>query len=310
MSKKQNSHAIHERWSYGLAHAVLIYLVALLLAIPAFMITYPLVPELLLPIGNGVKVDHLLTFVAWVGIFVIVVRKLQFWVYSSLVVLMVMVTVTGLTGKYGFVDLYHDYASFVQSLYQRSHNGTMASDKLASFQDANKLREAMDVMHPTVRNFAVKAATKNFAGVAQSEDEQILVQALSIFKEINSNWKYVADPLGAEYIAAASESVEHFSGDCDDHAVLMASSIRAVGAEVRLIRTKAHIYPELLIGDAEVMDRMADLIRNKLFVQTAAGATLFHHTDTDGSIWLNLDYTKKYPGGELMDEQIVGILNP
>lgn len=299
---------VHERWSYGLAHAVLIYLVALLLTIPAFMVTYPLVPELILPIGDGIKIDHFLTFVFWVGIFIIVVRKLQLWIYGFLVALMLVITVTGLTGKYGFGDLYHDYASFVQLLYERSNGGSMAAERLATFQDSETLLKAMDTMHPSVRNYAVESATMNFSGVATSEEEQVLIHSFSVFKEINSHWKYVADPEGVEYIAKASETVEHLSGDCDDHAVLMASAIRAVGGKVRLVRTKAHIYPELFIGDEQAMERAADLIRNELFKQTAHNESLFHHTDADGSIWLNLDYTKKYPGGELMDEQIVGIL--
>jgi len=37
-------------------------LVALLLAVPLFLILYPFVPELVLPIGKGFRVDHLLTF--------------------------------------------------------------------------------------------------------------------------------------------------------------------------------------------------------------------------------------------------------
>ena len=37
-------------------------------------------------------------------------------------------------------------------------------------------------------------------------------------------------------------------------------------------------------------------------------APLYHHTDADGQHWINLDYTRNYPGGELMNEEIVGVL--
>jgi hypothetical protein len=166
----------------------------------------------------------------------------------------------------------------------------------------------MDPMNADVRNYAVSAATKNFDGIATDEKEQVLIQSFSVFKEINSKWKYVADPKGQEYIATAAESLEHFSGDCDDHAVLMAAAIKAIGGEVRLIRTRAHIYPELFVGDNQRMQRVEYLIRNKLFKGTVGDQPLFHHTDDDGGIWLNLDYTRKYPGGEIMDEQIIGII--
>jgi transglutaminase-like putative cysteine protease len=34
----------------------------------------------------------------------------------------------------------------------------------------------------------------------------------------------VSDPKDTDYIAAASESLSYFSGDCDDHSILMAAS--------------------------------------------------------------------------------------
>src|SRR6188472_3594881 len=40
---------------YGIAHAVLVYLVALLLTLPLFIIVYPFVPEMVLPVGEGVR---------------------------------------------------------------------------------------------------------------------------------------------------------------------------------------------------------------------------------------------------------------
>ncbi|MBK6775382.1 MAG: hypothetical protein IPG74_05885 [Flavobacteriales bacterium] len=43
---------------YGLAHAIIIYLVALLLSLPLFIILYPYVPAIELPIGEGYRVDH------------------------------------------------------------------------------------------------------------------------------------------------------------------------------------------------------------------------------------------------------------
>lgn len=308
MDNNQEQMPAHERWSYGLAHAVLIYLVALLLTLPAFMIIYPLVPELIIPVHDGIKVDHMITFVGLVGIFIIVVRKLQFWVYGIMLLIMCVITLTSLTGRYGFIDLYQDYALFVRDLYDHGNGTQMGKGRLADFQDSERLELAMDYLDSEVRNFAVMSATKNFLGVATNEQEQSLIQALSVFKEINSKWKYVADPLSEEYIARASESVALLAGDCDDHAVLMASAIRAIGGRVRLIRTKAHIYPELYVGNTEQMARAEYLIRAVLFKKEIGNEPVFHHIDDDGANWLNLDYTRKYPGGEIMDESIVGIL--
>jgi transglutaminase-like putative cysteine protease len=79
-------------------------------------------------------------------------------------------------------------------------------------------------------------------------DYRTLIQCFAVFKEINSRWNYVSDPKDGDYIATASESLSYFSGDCDDHSILMAASVRAIGGTPRLIHTKGHIYPEILIG--------------------------------------------------------------
>jgi hypothetical protein len=50
-----------------------------------------------------------------------------------------------------------------------------------------------------------------------------LIQCFAVFKEIN-RWNYVSDPK-TETIATASESLSYFSGDCDDHSILMAASV-------------------------------------------------------------------------------------
>jgi transglutaminase-like putative cysteine protease len=125
---------------------------------------------------------------------------------------------------------------------------------------------------------------------------------------INSSWRYVSDVKGGEYFASASESAQLLAGDCDDHAILMAACIKAIGGEVRLVRTTGHIYPELKVGDGVAMDQATRLIRKVLFPASARHATLFYHTDVRGDRWINLDYTRSYPGGEVMDEAIRGIV--
>jgi transglutaminase-like putative cysteine protease len=59
--------------------------------------------------------------------------------------------------------------------------------------------------------------------------------------------------------------VELFSGDCDDHSILMAASVRAIGGTPRLIHTKGHIYPEILIGTLNDLETVNYLIKNVLF---------------------------------------------
>jgi hypothetical protein len=57
-------------------------------------------------------------------------------------------------------------------------------------------------------------------------DYRTLIQCF-VFKEINSRW-IISDPKDGDYINA-KRIVELFSGDCDDHSILMAASVRAWG---------------------------------------------------------------------------------
>lgn len=293
---------------HGFAHGVIIYLVALILTLPLFIIVYPHLPRWVLPIGHGWRVDHLIALLIILIAFIVLVRRFQLAVYTLLVVGLGSLTVTSIMGRYGFRDLYADYAQFLGSLRQNTEPLPMMLQGEGPFQGAEEVRAHIDYRSPAVRAFAVRAATSWFTGVDLRPNEATLVQCFSVFKVINSSWKYVSDVKDGEYFATASESAELLAGDCDDHAILMAACIKAIGGEVRLVRTTGHIYPELKVGDTHAMDRAAHLIREVLFPGTAKHATLFYHTDPNGDRWINLDYTRAYPGGEVMDERIKGIL--
>lgn len=292
-----------------MAHVVIVYLVAVLLALPLFIIIYPFVPELVLPIGEGVRVEHFLTFACVLIAFIVLVRRFQGVVYVALMVGLVGITLTSITGGYGFADLYRDYAQLLASLRDTSPTAPLAARKLAPFHDADKLKSVLRDTDGTVRREAVRMATANFTKVKVASDEFTMVQAFSIFKEINSKWRYVSDVKGGEYFATPAESLDLMAGDCDDHALLMAACITAIGGQVRLVRTEGHVYPEMLIGSEAQLERAGYLIRKELFTKEVGNAPLYHHTDADGRHWINLDYTRNYPGGELMNERIVGILD-
>ncbi|MBK9760688.1 MAG: hypothetical protein IPO90_12115 [Flavobacteriales bacterium] len=294
---------------HGFAHGVIIYLVALLLTLPMFLLVHPHVPGLILPVGNGWRLDTLITFALILGAFIVLVKRFQLAVYTVLVVGVGCLTITGMTGGYGFREVYRDYASFMRSIRDNTEMSPLMMKDIGPFQNADVLRSRIDYNSPAVRSFAVRSATLWFTEVPVREDEYTLVQAFSVFKVINSSWTYVSDVKDGEYFASASESANLLAGDCDDHAILMAACIKAIGGEVRLVRTTGHIYPELKIGDGSAMKRAAHLVREELFPDIARHATVYYHTDEYGDRWINLDYTRHYPGGEVMDETIKGILD-
>jgi hypothetical protein len=295
-------------FAHRLAHLVVVYLTALLLGLPLFIIIDAFVPEIVLPLGEGLRVDQLLVFVAVVGAFVVLVRRFQYVMYGALMLGLLVISFTTITGLYPVSTVYNSYAQFLRDLRETASGVPMAADRLRPFHDADKLRSLVDVTDPAVRKASVQMATAHFTEVSVMESEHTLVQAFSIFKEINTKWRYVSDVKGGEYFATPAESLDLLAGDCDDHALLMAASIKAIGGEVRLVRTAGHVYPEMKVGDDAALERAAILIRKQLFTREVGDAPLYHHTDADGQHWINLDYTRNYPGGELMNEEIVGVL--
>jgi transglutaminase-like putative cysteine protease len=262
---------------------------------------------LVLPIGEGIRVDQVLAFGVVLVALIVLVRRFQLLVYGLLVVGTAAITVTGFAGGYGFRDLYRDYGVFLHSLRESTHALPVARG-MRPFADADMLLLRVDNQDPGLRAFAVQAATAHFNTLAQKQDDPTLIQCFSVFKEINSRWRYVNDLANGEYFAKASESATLLAGDCDDHAVLMVACIKAVGGHGRLVRTSGHIYPELLVGNAKAMERAAWLIRTQLFPDEAAHAPLYYHTDEQGHRWINMDYTRAYPGGEVFEPEILGVL--
>ncbi|MGV9011369.1 MAG: hypothetical protein ACOH13_02140 [Flavobacteriales bacterium] len=283
-------------------------LVALVIALPASMALWPFVPVLGLPPVAGIGLERLFVFLIVLSAILLLMRRWPVPFYGAVVLALAVVTIFAFLGRYGLKDVFTDYGQMLGNL-RESTEALPKVKELRPFKRAEEVRAAINFTDPVVRSFAVRAATTWFTEEAEQEPDFTLVQCFSIFKVINNGWVYVSDPMDDEYFAKASESVGLLAGDCDDHAVLMAASIKAIGGSVRLVRTTQHIYPELNVGNAEGMKRAAFLIRRVLFPEQARHAALYFHTDADGNHWINLDYTRHYPGGEVMDEKIVGILH-
>jgi hypothetical protein len=213
-----------------------------------------------------------------------------------------------LFGNYGFNRVFEDYRYMVYSMSETQNPQDIIVAKLLPFPNKSKIIDAVDFSNPKVRNFALSATTKHFRNIKQSGKTRRLIQCFAVFKEIRNRWNYVDDPRGREYIASATESLQHFSGDCDDHAILMAACIKTIGGTPRIIHTGGHLYPEILIGNRIDLETAIYFIKEVLFVKESYNQEIYYHIDERGQIWLNLDYTATYPGGKFMSEEILGAL--
>lgn len=283
---------------------VIIFILNILIAIPVFLIAH----QNLIELNWKYNIDRVLLFIVIVVVIQLILRLLKTIIIICIFFYLITLIYGTLFGEYGFQRVFEDYRYMIYSMSENPKPQDLIISKLLPFPNKSKIIDAVDYSNPKVRNFALYATTKHFKNVKRNEKNRRLIQCFAVFKEIKYNWNYVNDPKGREYIAYASESIQHFSGDCDDHAILMSACIKAIGGTPRIIHTGGHLYPEMLIGDKNDLEEAIYLVKEILFKKESKNHSIHYHIDERSQIWLNLDYTANYPGGPFMKEEILGEL--
>ena len=283
---------------------IIIFVLNILITIPVFIIAH----QNFITLDWAHHIDRILLFLIILTAFQLLLRALRRVTLISVILYVIMLLYGTLSGKYGFQSIFEDYRSMIYTMNDNPYPQDIIITKLLPFPNKSKIIDAVEYQNPKIRNFAIIAINKNFMDIKGYHDYSTIVQAFAVFKEINSRWNYVSDPKGHDYIAKATESVQYLSGDCDDHSIFMAACIKSIGGTMRLIHTKGHIYPELLIGSKIDLERINYAIKKDLFPTESKHKPINYHIDERGKIWLNLDYTAKYPGGPFMNEEILGAL--
>jgi len=152
---------------------------------------------------------------------------------------------------------------------------------------SKKVNDLVDPTDPKVREVAVQIA-KEYPGTYN------VYQLCALFDYVSNNIEYVSDPRGAEYWAKPSETLTSGAGDCEDHAILVASLIEAVGGTTRLYATEDHMFAAAYIGTGDYVDAVTDAITN--YYNTPV--LLSYMTDEDGA-WLMLEPTGGSYAGDL-----------
>ncbi|WP_417352000.1 transglutaminase domain-containing protein [Flavobacterium alkalisoli] len=284
--------------------SIIIFVLNVLIAIPLFIILH----QNLIDPNWPLHLDRVFIFITLIIAIQLVLRLLKTILIVCIFFYLIALIYGSILGKYGFVAVFEDYRAMVFAMADDPNPEDIIISKLLPFPNKSKTLDAIDYNNPRVRNFALAATRKYFNEVKSNRKDRLMIQCFAVFKEIRNKWNYVNDPKGREYIAYASESLQHFSGDCDDHAILMAACIRAIGGTPRLIHTGGHLYPEMLVGHKADLETANYLIKEVLFVDESRGKEIHYHIDERGQIWLNLDYTATYPGGPFMSEEILGAL--
>lgn len=288
---------------------ILFPLLTLIIAGLLFIITYQYLPNADLPFS----IDKIGILLLMVVVLFLLVR-----LYWPVIILGVVFTSLWFGNNwyntnYNFSSFYNDGQYIINDMTGSSQKKNFVYTGYGSLYNDKAILKAIDYKNTIVRSFAVEATNTFFKKEQQqvrSNDTRMLIQCFAVFKKINSKWNYVSDPAQEEYFANASESVQLLAGDCDDYSILMAGAIKSIGGKVRLLCVKGHIYPEIFIGTQDNLKVIGNIIQQKLFVQESNGKKLNYHNDEKGNVWLNLDYTTAYPGGNFMGNNVMEYIYP
>jgi hypothetical protein len=285
---------------------IILFVINILIVLPLFIIIHQNIIDLDWPF----HLDRILIFSGLIALFQYFFLKIRkFVIISTLIYLGTLIYGITRTER-TFESVFQDYSFMLYAMAENPNPEEIILSKVLPFPNKKEILKAIEYQDPRVRNFAVFATKKHFKQESQNlRSHRNFIQYFAVFKEIHQKWDYVNDPKSKQYIAKATESLIHFSGDCDDHSILMVSCIRAIGGVSRLVHTNGHIYPELFIGDKKDLETVNYLIREVLFKEEIKKSKgVYYHEDERGNIWLNLDYTAKYPGGPFLHPEILGVL--
>lgn len=299
---------------------IISFIIVPLVCFPIFILLHKILPDL----DWYFNLDRILLFIFVFGFLEFIFNVFKKFAISLFVIVIIIISIGTIREKYGFSDIYYGYRNMVFSLIDKPQEKIFNIKTIVPNSRKKEIIKALDFENDTVRNFSVQIAGKYFKEYKTKNyyyEYMTIIQSFSIFKEININWNYVHDPISREYFARASETINnfkedpngYFSGDCDDHAILMVACISSIGGRSRLVWTNGHIYPELFIGNRNDLEDITYLIRRELFkdeIAVVKDRTIYYHEEINGDIWLNLDYTEHFPGGKFMDEMVLDIYEP
>jgi len=168
-----------------------------------------------------------------------------------------------------------------------------------------RIQQKVDYKDSTVRAFAVKYSLMYFDEYYPKYRQ--ICRQFSLLKYIKQNFKYVSDPSDFDYFAPPQESIELMAGDCDDYSILMASVLKSIGADVRIIWAPKHVYPELYCGDKARFEKYISAIYT-FFEHEIEKKQIYYRIDKNGNYWINIDYTDFYPGSVYLSEEVLSII--
>lgn len=294
---------------YNTANEIVTYVAGVLIIIPLAPFLCRFVPPVLVV---GINIDILISIIISIVLVRLLIWLVRPMVIPSLLIVLAILVFNEVSGKYGFSKVYNDYTTLTYKNWdvREQKQSDLLSVSPSIFEnEADKVtrlvKAKIQPKDSVVRNFSVQHSLDFFKGYELKYN--MLPRYLSLFKYINSGFKYVPDVQRDEYYATPRETILNgLGGDCDDHSILMASCLMSIGAKCRLVIVEGHMYPEMYAGNKKEFDVLQQAII-QLFNDIKIERIYYH--ENNGEYWINLDYTADYPGGPYMNDKVKLVIN-
>lgn len=262
------------------------------------------IPPVMIGEWNFDLVAAVLIAVALVRVILWLVKPL---IIPAFLLVFTVLTINEINDKYGFANIINDYKTLAYQNWmireQKQPDG-LSIDPRSFGNPLNKtsqlIKAKVNYTDSLVRNFSVKHSLESFDEYQSKYG--MITRYLSLFQYINSRFKYVPDSQRDEYFASPRETILNgMGGDCDDHAILMASCLMSIGARCRLVIIKGHMYPELYCGNKQEYELLQQAVI-QLFDKEQIDRIYYHEHANE--YWINLDYSARHPGGRYLNDDV------
>jgi hypothetical protein len=297
-----------QQYSRNRAEDFVLHTIGLLTVIPLAPLLNRIVPPIMIGSFNA---DLLLAVVLAYAFVRFILWIFKPMVVPAFVMVCLIMVFNSFTQTYNLRSMVNDYRNFVRQSWQDKDKkrkdlylvkGSLFDTEVD--MAVRGMRGKIDHRDSVLRNWAVKHSLEHFDD--KYHKYGYYVRFLSLFRYINSQFKYVPDAERDEYYATPRETIESgMGGDCDDHTILMVSAMHAIGARCRMVLSTDHVYPELNCGDRQSFLKIQSAITELFADEPFTG---LYYREENGNYWINLDYSASHPGGPYVNNKAYAVV--
>jgi len=260
----------------------------IILSFPLAMIVGRWIPQIIIPVFDGYDIRYFIAFVISS-----ILLQILFYPFRKII------SVLGTLGVITFAILFYkdiitkkDLQHFVFENSSKITNNDYFGRSIDNQIGIDKAIKDDNGIESFVNKYKLKY---NHFNDCLSEP---ILASFAMFDEISCKWIYKNDPEYRELFRPVKETIKTKTGDCDDHAICLAACMSQCGAKARIIHADRHLYPELLVGNVNFVNKKRIIKCIYKIYPNTHNEKIYIKEEKDGDLWLSMDYSEKYPGGK------------